>query len=155
MIVSGGGENLVAAAEHVLPHDVRRQVRVAWLGEVAVRGSADESALALWIEPTRCLAIRNHWRYWCAIALGLVGARRILLRLALSSAPALIASASSVVAIVVALARVAIRILIAVALLRSAAQRLRVVVALLLLLLLLLLIPASAIARSVRGRGGR
>jgi hypothetical protein len=153
MIVSGGGENLVAAAEHVLPHDVRRHVRIAWLGEVAVRGSANKSAFALWIEPTRCLAIRNHWRNGCAIALRLVGARRILLRLALSSAPALIAAASSVVAIVVALAGVAIRILIPVALLRSAAQWLRVVVPL--LLLLLLLIPASAVARSIRGSGGR
>jgi hypothetical protein len=152
MIVSGGGENLVAAAEHVLPHDVSRDVRIAWLSEVAVRGSANESALALWIEPTRRLAVRNHWRDGCAIALGLVGARRILLRLALSSAPALIASASSVVAIVVALTGVAIRILIAVALLRSAAQGLRVFVPR--LLLLLLLIPA-AVARSIRGSGGR
>jgi hypothetical protein len=153
MIVSGGGENLVAAAEHVLPHDVRRHVRIAWLREVAVRGSANEAALALWIEPARCLAIRNHWRNGCAIALGLVGALRILLRLTLSSTPALIAAASSVVAIVVALTGVAILILIAVPLLRSAAQGLRVVVAL--LLLLLLLIPASAVARSVRGSGGR
>jgi len=93
-------------------------------------------------------------RDWRAIALGLVGARRILLRLALSSAPALVASASSIVAIVVALAGVAIRILIAVALLRSAAEGLRVVVPLL-LLLLLLLIPAAAIARSIRGSRGR
>jgi len=138
MIVSGGGENLVAAAEHVLSHDVRRHVRIAWLGEVAVRGSANESSFALWIEPPRCLAIRNDWRNGCAIALGLLGARRILLRLALSSASALIAAASSVVAIVVALAGVAIRILIAVALLRSAAEGLRVVVPLLLLLASLL-----------------
>ena len=109
--------------------------------------------LALWIEPSRCLAIGNDWSNGCAIALGLVGAWRILLWLALSSAPALIAAASSVVAIVVALAGVAIRILIPVALLRSAAQWLRVVVPL--LLLLLLLIPASAVARSIRGSGGR
>jgi hypothetical protein len=155
MIVSGGGENLIAAAEHVLPHDVRRHVRIAWLSEVAIRGSANESAFALWIEPTRCLAIRNDRRNGCAIALGLIGARRILLRLALSSAPALIAAASSIVAIVIALAGVAIRILIAVALLRSAAKRLRVVVPLLLLLLLLLIAAVAAVARSVRGSGGR
>jgi len=143
----------IAAAEHVLPHDVRRHVRIARLSEVAVRGSANESAFALWIEPTRCLSIRDDWRYGCAIALALIGARRILLRLALSSAPALIAAAPSVVAIVIALAGVAILILIAVALLRSAAEGLRVVVPL--LLLLLLLIPASVIARCVRGSGGR
>jgi hypothetical protein len=153
MVVSGGGENLVAAAEHVLPHDVRRQVGITWLGEVAVRGSANESALALWIEPPRCLSIRNHWRHRCAVALALIGARRILLRLALSAAPALIAAAPSVVTIGVALAGVAILILIAVALLGSATQGLRVVVPL--LLLLLLLIPASAVAGSVRGSRGR
>jgi hypothetical protein len=154
MVVSGGGENLVATAEHVLPHDVRRHVRIAWLSEVAVRGSANESALALWIEPPRCLAIRNDWRYRCAIALALIGARRILLRLALSAAPALIAAAPSIVTIGVALAGVAILILIAVALLGTAAQGLRVVVPL--LLLLLLLIPAAAaVAGSVRGSRGR
>jgi hypothetical protein len=151
MIVSGGGENLVAAAEHVLPHDVGRHVRIAWLSEVAVRGATNESALALRIEPPRCLTVRNDWRYRCAIALALIGARRILLRLALPAAPTLIAAASSVVAIVVALAGVPILILTAFALLRSAAEGLRVVIP----LLLLLLIPASAVARSIWGSGRR
>src|SRR4029078_5627851 len=103
--------------------------------QVAVRGAANESALALRIEPPRCLSIGNDVRYGRAVALTLIAARSILLRLALSSASALIAAESAVVAIVVALAGVAVRILIPVALLRPAAQGLGVVVPLLLLLL--------------------
>jgi hypothetical protein len=152
MIVSGGGENLVAAAEHELSHDVRRHVRIAGLSEIAVRGAADEPALALRIVPSRRFSIWYNRGRWCAVALYLIGARRILLRLALSSASALIAAAPSVMAIVVALSGVAV--LIAFALLRAAAEGLRIVV-LLLLLLLLLLISSTAVAGSVRRSGGR
>ena len=40
----------------------------AGLGEVAVRGAANESALALRIEPARGLAIGNDGRHRCALA---------------------------------------------------------------------------------------
>jgi hypothetical protein len=103
MIVAGGGEDFVAAAQHVLPHDLRRHVRITGLGEVAVRGAANEAALTLRIEPTRRLAIGNYRRHWRALsaALLLIAARPVLLSAAAAlSASALIASATSVVAMI-------------------------------------------------------
>jgi hypothetical protein len=102
MIVAGGGEDFVAAAQHVLPHDLRRHVRITGLGEVAVRGAANEAALTLRIEPTRRLAIGNYRRHWRALsaALLLIAARPVLLSAAALSASALIASATSVVAMI-------------------------------------------------------
>ena len=128
MIVSGGGEHLIAAAQHVLPHDVRRRVRIARLGEITVRGAADEAALALRIEPARGLSIGNDGSHRCAR--GLLATRRIrlLLRLPLSSASALVAAASSVVTMV-ALTGMTL-LLIAIALL-AAAHCLRIVLLLL------------------------
>jgi hypothetical protein len=119
MIVASGGENFVAAAEHVLPHYLRRHVRIASLGEVAVRGASNESALALRVEPASGFTIGNDGRNRCALTatllllllLLLISARPVLLTTALSAASALIAAATSVVTIV-ALARLATLILL-------------------------------------------
>jgi hypothetical protein len=140
MIVSGCGQDLIAAAQHVLPHDIRRQVRVARLGEITVCGPADEAAFALRIEPASGLSIGNDRGRRRTRTL--VATRRIrLLLLPLSSASALVAAAASVVA-VVALTRMAL--LIAFALL-AAAHCLRIV----------LLLLSAGIAGSIRGGNWR
>jgi hypothetical protein len=131
MIVSGGCEQLIAAAQHELPHDLCRNVGVARFREVAVRGAANEAAFALRIKPSRCFSIRNYRSNWCARCLFLPAATTTpatattaassstwpALR-TLSAASPLIAPASSVVAVVVALAGVP---LIAITLLLAAA----------------------------------
>jgi hypothetical protein len=112
MIVAGGGENFVAAAQHVLPHHLRRHVRIASLGEIAVGGAANESALALRVEPARCFTIGNDGGDRCALTatllllllLLLVSAWAVLRTTALSATSALIAAATAVVTII-ALAR--------------------------------------------------
>jgi hypothetical protein len=125
MIVSGCGEHLIAAAQHVLPHYLCRHVRVARLGEIAVGGAANETAFALWIKPSSGLAVWNYRSDWgarcllcgCPPAAASSSSSAWSVLLALSAASALIAAASSVVT-VVALAGVAL-LLIAIALLTA------------------------------------
>jgi hypothetical protein len=131
MIVSGGCEQLIAAAQHELPHDLCRNVGVARFREVAVRGAANEAAFALRIKPSRCFSIRNDRSDWCARCLFLPATTTTTAAAStalastwstlrtLSAASPLIAPASSVVAVVVALARVP---LIAITLLLAAAS---------------------------------
>jgi len=138
--VSGGGEHLIAAAQHVLPHYLCRHVRVARLGEVAVGGAANEAAFALWIKPSSGLSVWNYRRDWgarcllCSCPAAAPSAWSVLL--ALSAASALIAAASSVMTVValagVALLLIAIALLTAFALLLAAPARLRIVGSLLL-----------------------
>jgi hypothetical protein len=136
MIVSGGGEHLIAAAEHVLPHHVRRHIRVARLGEITVRGASDEATFALRIEPACGLSVGNDGSYRCTRAL--IAARRIrLLLLPLPSASTLIAAAASVVT-VVALSGMA-RLITFALLAAAAAHCLRIV----------LLLWSAGIARSI------
>ena len=133
VIVSRCCEHLVAAAQHVLPHDIRRQVRIARLGQIAVRGAADEAALALRIEPACGLSVGNDGSHRCARSLFVARRVRLLsaaLRLPLSSASALVAAASSVVTMV-ALTGMTLLLLVAIALL-PAAHCLRIVLLLLL-----------------------
>jgi hypothetical protein len=143
MIVSGRREKLVASAQHVLPHDIRRHIRIARLGQIAVRGAADEAAFALWIEPASGLPIGNDGS--CRGAGNLFAARRIWLlsslRLALSSASTLVAAATSVVTMV-ALTGMTL-LLVAIALLAATA-----------LWMVLLLLLTAAVARPIGGRGG-
>jgi hypothetical protein len=122
MVVAGGGEDLIAAAQHVLPHCLCRYVCVAWFGEIAVRGAANEAAFALRIKPTSGFSIWNYWGDRCARRLLLSSsaattttttAARSVLR-TLSAASPLVAPASSIVTVVAALAGVT---LIAIALL--------------------------------------
>jgi hypothetical protein len=123
MIVAGGGEHLIAAAQHVLPHYLCRHIRVARLGEVAVGGAANEATFALRIKPSSGLAVWNYRSDWgarclfccCPAAASSSSSWSVLL--ALSAASALIAPASSVVT-VVALAGMAL-LLIAIALLTA------------------------------------
>src|SRR3954471_4376953 len=109
MIVAGCREKLVAAAEHVLPHQLHRHVCVTRFGEVAIGGASNEAAIALRIEPASCFSIGDDWCSWCAVTLSLVpssastSARSVFLS-ALSAASALIASTSSVVSVALALA---------------------------------------------------
>ena len=98
MIVSRCGEYFVTAAQHVLPHDLCRHVRIARLGEVAVRGSANETTFTLRIEPAHGLAIWNDRGEWCAWCL--IDAWATLLATTLSAATALIATASSIVTVI-------------------------------------------------------
>jgi hypothetical protein len=130
MIVSGGGEHLIAAAQHVLPHYLRRHVRVARLGEIAVGGAANEAAFALWIKPSGGLSVWNYRSDWgarcllcCCPSSSSSSAWSVLL--ALSAASALIAAASSVMTVValagMALLLTAIALLTALALLTDVA----------------------------------
>jgi hypothetical protein len=140
VIVSRGGEHLVPAPQHVLPHDVRRHVRIAWLRQIAVRGSANEAAFALRIEPASGLSIGNDGSRWSAGDLLAARRIRLLLRLPLPSSPALVAAASSVVTMV-ALTGMALLLLVAIALLTAAA-----------LWIVLLLLLTAAVARPIGGR---
>jgi len=119
VIVPGCGENFVAAAQHVLPHYLRRHVRIARLGQITIGGSADEAAFALRIEPASGLAVRNYRSEWRALAL--FAARTALLlsaattlptslstTAALSAASALVASAASIVSVITVAALLAL-----------------------------------------------
>jgi hypothetical protein len=143
VIMSRGRENLIAATQHVLPHDLRRHIRVARLGQITVRGATNESALALRIEPSRRFAVWNYGGHWPALLLLALSTLLLLLllRLALSAASTLIASASAVVSI--ALAGMTMLLLIAVAAMIGVTARL--------LIVLLLLLRASAVAGAVGG----
>jgi hypothetical protein len=144
VIVPGRRENLIAATEHVLSHDLRRHIRIARLREIAVRCSANETAFALRIEPARGFAVWNDGSNWSAL-LWLAARSALLLWLALPAAPALIASTSSVVT--VAIAGMAL-LLIAVAMIGMSAHRLIV-------LLLLLLSAARTVGyRWIRSGSG-
>jgi hypothetical protein len=106
MIVAGGGENLIAAAQHVLPHNLRRHVGVTRLGQIAVGRSADESAVALRVEPARGFAVGYDWSERRALTL-ITALSLLLLPLsaaaaaaALSAASALIASAPTIVTVI-------------------------------------------------------
>jgi hypothetical protein len=84
----------------VLPHDLRRYVRIAGLGEIAVGGAANEPTFTLRIEPAQRFAIGNDR--------GKRRARRLLdarttlaaTATALSAATALIPTASSIVTVI-------------------------------------------------------
>jgi hypothetical protein len=144
MVVSGCRLHLIAAAQHVLPNQLHRHVRIARLGEVTETGSANESAFALWIEPAYCLTIRYDWREWRSLIAALAAlSATLLLSLSLTlslpatttalSASALIATATPIVAIIA----VAITLVLSLSALTTAApalltHRLRVVLRLLL-----------------------
>jgi len=102
VIVSRRGENFVTAAQHVLPHGLGRDVRIAGLGEIAVRCSADKATFTLRIEPAQRLGIGNNWGEWCARSLidAWPAPAPALLAAALPAATALIAAASSVVTVI-------------------------------------------------------
>jgi hypothetical protein len=165
MVVAGGGEDLIAATQHVLPHYLCRYIRIARLGEIAVRGAANEAAFALRIKPAGGFSIWNYRSDRCARCLLLSAATttastsaRSVLR-TLSAASPLIAPAPSIVAVVAALTRVtliAIALLLLTALAAAtttpsfAARGLRIVRC-----LLLLLWRSSAVTRAIgRAVGG-
>jgi hypothetical protein len=144
MIVPGCGEHLITAAQHVLPHDLCRHIGVAWLREIAVRGSADEAAFALRIEPPRGLSVGDDRSHRCALTLIPAWRARLLLLRPLSPSSTLVAAAASVVTITLSGMTL---LLIAIPML-AAAHRLRIV----------LLLWSAGIARAVcrsRGKGTR
>jgi hypothetical protein len=107
VIVSGGGDDLVAATQHVLANQLRRYISIAGLGEVAEASAANESAFALGIEPAYSLSIRNDWCEWRALfaawspstlAAALTAALLSAASTTALSPAALIATAASVVA---------------------------------------------------------
>src|SRR6266550_3027208 len=109
MIVAGRGEYLVAAPQHVLPHYLRRHVRVACLCQVAICRSANETAFSLRIEPACGFSVRYYWSEWRALSLIAAWPALLLLLLllstttaasSLSAASALIASATAVVPVI-------------------------------------------------------
>ena len=103
MIVAGGRLNLIAAAQHVLPNELHRHVRIARLGEITEARAADESSFALRIEPAERLAVWNDRRQRCArfTALSLLSAASTTTASAATlSASALIAAAASIVTII-------------------------------------------------------
>ena len=64
MIASGSRDDRVTATEAVLPHDMRCDVRVAGLGEIAVRCAADEPSITRRLEPPLRLTIRDDGGRW-------------------------------------------------------------------------------------------
>jgi hypothetical protein len=78
LIASGSRDDRVTATEAVLPHDMRCDVRVAGLGEIAVRCAADEPSITRRIEPPLRLTIRDDGSRWL-----------MLLMVALPPAPAI------------------------------------------------------------------
>jgi hypothetical protein len=119
VIMPRGRENLIPSTQHVLTHDLGRNVGVAGLGQIAVRGAANEAALALRIEPARRLTIGHDRRDWCTRCLlsssasacpsTTTGSWSALLTL--PAASTLVAGATSVMP-VIALARVALLLLL-------------------------------------------
>jgi len=99
MIASGACRDDVAATKRELPDEVRRDIRVACLCQVAVRGPADEPTVSRRIEPAKRLAVRDDWRGWLML---------LLLMVALTTAPA-IASIASAVAVELLIVRAAAR----------------------------------------------
>jgi hypothetical protein len=113
--MSGGRQNLVAATQRVLTHDLGRHIRIARLGEIAIRCPANEATFALRVIPARRFTVCHHWRERRALSLiSAISTRSALMLLllsasalsaatttaALSAATALIASATSVVTII-------------------------------------------------------
>jgi hypothetical protein len=142
MVVPCRGENFISAAQHVLPHYLRRYIRITRLGQITVACFANEPAFALRIEPADCLAIRNDWSEWCALSL--FSARTALLlcltattAATLSAASALVASATPVVTVITIAVLTLLALLLSLAATTTAAalstaQRLRIVLGLLL-----------------------
>ena len=98
MIASRAGNNRIASAESILSHELRRNVRVALFGEVAVLRASNESAIARRIEPALRLAVRDDW----------YGRLLLLLMVALATAsavPPIAAAVSGELLIVLASAR--------------------------------------------------
>jgi hypothetical protein len=141
VIMSGRGENLIASTQHVLTHDLGRNVCVAGLGQITVGGAPYEATIALWVEPTSRFTIGYYRCDRCARSLlfssaspspSTTAATRSV-RLPLSAASTLVAGSTSVMS-VIALARVSLLLLVSFAGLATApaaapaaARRLRIV----------------------------
>jgi uncharacterized membrane protein YdbT with pleckstrin-like domain len=87
MVATCAGDDRVATAEAVLPHEVRRHVRVAGLGEIAALRATNEPAVARGIEPAQRLGVSDDWRRWLM---------RLVLLFAVTSATAVSAIAAAV-----------------------------------------------------------
>jgi hypothetical protein len=62
MIAARARHDRITTSQAVLPDEMRCDVRIARLGEVAVRGSSDEATVARRVEPTLCLAVGDDRR---------------------------------------------------------------------------------------------
>ena len=72
MITAGRGEDCIATPKSVLPRKVRREVRVAGIGQIAVRGTTNKATFALRIIPARGFAVgdnRGNGLAWCLFPL--------------------------------------------------------------------------------------
>jgi hypothetical protein len=63
VVATAGRGHQVALPEASLPDDMGRDPGVAWIGEIAVDGSADEPAVARWVKPSGCFSIGHHRRW--------------------------------------------------------------------------------------------
>jgi hypothetical protein len=88
MIAACARHDRIAAAQAILPDEMWRDVRIAWLREVAVRGSPNEATVTRRVEPTLCLAVGDDRR------------RRLLLLMVALASAASVAAAASAVAVV-------------------------------------------------------
>ena len=64
MVVPGRCRYQVALAQPVLPDDMRRDPGVGRIGEVAVRGAANEAPVTRRVEPADGLAVGDDRRRW-------------------------------------------------------------------------------------------
>jgi hypothetical protein len=85
VIASRACDDRVSFPQSVLTDEIRSDVRVSWVSEVAIRGAANESAVARRVEPPHRLAVSDN------------RSRRLLLRsLPLTPAAAIAAIAAAV-----------------------------------------------------------
>jgi hypothetical protein len=144
VVVACRRENLVAATEHVLSHDLWRHIRISGLRKIAVRCATNEPTFALRIVPAGGFAVGHDRSDWSAL-LWLAARSALLLWLALSAASTLVASASSVVTVAIAGMTL---LLISLAMIGMSAH-------LLIVLLLLLLSAARAVGDGWSWSGSR
>jgi hypothetical protein len=85
----------IRLAQRELTHDVRRHVRVALLGQIAVRRATDEPRVTRWIEPATRLAGRHDLNRLLRLTLMLIAAISAIAAIAAVSTIATISTIST------------------------------------------------------------
>jgi hypothetical protein len=85
VITARARDDRVATSEPILPDEMRCDVRVTGLREVAVRGSPNKATITRWVEPTLRLTVGDDWRW-----------RLVLLVIALATAAPVAPTASPI-----------------------------------------------------------
>jgi hypothetical protein len=73
MIVSGSGRDCITVSQPVLPNESWRNPRIPRLGQVAVGGPPDKSAITRRLKPADRFAVGNYW-LWGSLLLEVAAA---------------------------------------------------------------------------------